>query len=209
MPTFLFRSISTPLSSYRISSNMNATQLFPNVTWAFWTALFFVSFPSTYRKRTAVCTDLVAVWVFLFHRCTRTLYWRTGCTCESQSRRCDHRRSARLQCLGYQSSQMLRTANPKDFKNVTFDTLSFVFCLMQLDERVLSNCDVTGLVKNALSLCVRSVSFSTSISRSRYHCRRRTCNLTVTSSPRKSSNRPFWSTMRIVRSVMLCAIIGR
>jgi len=50
---------------------------------------------------------------------------------------------------------MLRTANPKDFKNVTFDTLSFFFffffCLMQLDERVLSNCDVTGLVKNYLS----------------------------------------------------------
>ena len=69
---------------------------------------------------------------------------------------------------------MLRTANPKDFKNVTFHTLSFFFfffffCLMQLDERVLSNCDVTGLVKNALSLCVCSVSFSTNISRSRYH----------------------------------------
>ena len=55
---------------------------------------------------------------------------------------------------------MLRTANPKDFKNVTFDMLSFFFfffCLMQLDERVLLSCDVTGLVKNALSLCVRSV----------------------------------------------------
>ena len=65
------------------------------------------------------------------------------------------------------------------------------------------NCDITGLVKNfsALFLCVRSVSFSTSISRSHYHCRRRTCNLTVISSPRKSSNHPFWSMMRIVRSV--------
>jgi len=72
---------------------------------------------------------------------------------------------------------------------------------------VLSNCDVT--VKNALSLCVRFVPFSTSISRLRYHCRRRMCNLTVISSPRKSSNRPFWSTMRIVRSVMLRAMIGR
>jgi len=44
--------------------------------------------------------------------------------------------------LGYQSSQMLRTANPKDFKNVTFDMLSFFFfffCLMQLDVRVLSS----------------------------------------------------------------------
>jgi len=91
--------------------------------------------------------------------------------------------------LGYQSSQMLCTANPKDFKNVTFDTLSFFFCLMKLDERVLSNCDVTGLAKkNALSLCIRSVPFSTSISHSRYHYR--TCNLTVISS-RKSSNRPF------------------
>ena len=48
---------------------------------------------------------------------------------------------------------MLRTANPKDFKNVTFDALSFFFFLMQL-ERVLSSYDVTGLVKNALSLCV-------------------------------------------------------
>jgi len=32
---------------------------------------------------------------------------------------------------------MLHTANPKDFKNVTFDMLSFFFCLMQLDERVI------------------------------------------------------------------------
>ena len=104
---------------------------------------------------------------------------------------------------------MLRTVNPKDFKNVTFDALSFFFFLMQSDERVLSSCDVVGLVKNTLSLCVRSIPFNTSISRSRYHCRRRTCNLTVISSPRKSSNRPFWSTTRIVRSVMLRAMIGR
>ena len=71
---------------------------------------------------------------------------------------------------------MLRTANPKDFKNVTlsfFFFFFFFFCLMQLDEGMLSNCDVTGLVENALSLCIRSVPFSTSISRSRYHCRRR------------------------------------
>jgi len=96
---------------------------------------------------------------------------------------------------------MLRTANPKNFKNVTFDTLSFFFCLMQLDERVLSNCDVT--VKNVLSLCVRSVPFSTSISRSRYHYRHRTGNLTMISSLRKSSN-PFWSTISsYIRSVML------
>jgi len=47
--------------------------------------------------------------------------------------------------------------DPKDFKNVTFNALSFFFVLMQLDERVLSSCDVTGLVKNALSLYVRSV----------------------------------------------------
>jgi len=47
---------------------------------------------------------------------------------------------------------MLRTMNPKDFKNVMFDALSFFFfCLMQ-NKRVLSSCDVTGLVKNALSL---------------------------------------------------------
>ena len=79
---------------------------------------------------------------------------------------------------------MLRTANPKDFKNVTFDALSFFFFLMQLDERVLSSCDVVDLVKNTSSLCVRSVPFNTSISRSRYHCLRRTCNLTVISSPK-------------------------
>ena len=71
---------------------------------------------------------------------------------------------------------MLRTANPKDFKNVTFDALSFFFFFfpMQSDERVLSSCDVVGLVKNTLSLCVRSVPFNTSISRSRYHCKCRT-----------------------------------
>jgi len=38
---------------------------------------------------------------------------------------------------------MLRTANPKDFKNATFDALRFFFfCLMQLDERMLLSCDV-------------------------------------------------------------------
>ncbi|KYQ59574.1 hypothetical protein ALC60_01400 [Trachymyrmex zeteki] len=38
---------------------------------------------------------------------------------------------------------------------------------------MLSSCDVTGLVKNALPLCVRSVPFIyKSISRSRYRCRR-------------------------------------
>ena len=52
---------------------------------------------------------------------------------------------------------MLRTVNPKDFKNVTFDALSFFF-LMQLDERMLSSCDVVGLVKNVISLrALRSV----------------------------------------------------
>ncbi|KYN42434.1 hypothetical protein ALC56_03138 [Trachymyrmex septentrionalis] len=57
---------------------------------------------------------------------------------------------------------MLRTANTKDFKNVTFDALSFFFFfLMQLDERVLSSCDVVGFVKNTLSLCVRSTAFAT------------------------------------------------
>ncbi|KYN20069.1 hypothetical protein ALC57_07575 [Trachymyrmex cornetzi] len=80
---------------------------------------------------------------------------------------------------------------------------------MQPDERVLSSCDVTGLVKNSLSLCVRSAPFNTSISHSRYRCRCRTCNLMVITSPRKSSNRLFWSTTRIVRSVMLRAVIGK
>jgi len=48
---------------------------------------------------------------------------------------------------------------------------------------------------------LRSVPFSSSISRSRYYCRCRTCNLIVISSPQKSSNRPFWSTNRIIRSM--------
>ena len=193
-PTFLLRSISTPLSSHQISSNMNATQLFPNVTWGLCQFGPLCQFFFDVQKAFVRCVQILLLWVFLFHRCTRTLCWRTDCTCESQSW-CDRRKSARLQYLGYQSSQMLRTANPKDLKNVTFDMLNFFFffCLMQLDERVLSNCDVTDLVKNALSLCIRSVLFSTSISRSRYHYRM--CNLTVISSPRKSSNRPFWSTM--------------
>jgi len=45
--------------------------------------------------------------------------------------------------------------NPKDLKNM-FDALNFFFCLMQLNEWVLSSCDVISLVKNALSLCVCS-----------------------------------------------------
>jgi len=43
----------------------------------------------------------------------------------------------------------------------------------------------------------------------RYRRRRRTCNLMVISFPRKLSNHSFWSTMRIVMSVMLRAKIGR
>jgi len=45
--TFLLRSISTPSSLYRISSN--ATQLFPNITLDP-ASLFIVNFPSMYRK---------------------------------------------------------------------------------------------------------------------------------------------------------------
>jgi len=99
---------------------------------------------------------------------------------------------------------MLRTANPKDSKNVTFDTLSF-FCLMQLDERVLSNCDWP--CKNALSLCVRSVqhehlTLTLSLSPSYVQS-----NDDLFSSKIEQSS--YWSTMHIVRSVMLRAIIGR
>jgi len=104
-----------------------------------------------------------------------------------------------LWCLGYQSSRKLRTVNLKDFKNLTFDK-SFFF-LMQLDEWMLSIGDITSLIKNALFLYVRSAPFNTStFSCSR--CHRRTCNLTMISSLRKSSNQ-FWSTTCIIRSVML------
>jgi len=105
-------------------------------------------------------------------------------------------------------TQKLRTANPKDCKNLTFDALSF-FLLIQLDERMLSSGDVIGLIKNSLSLCVRSASFNTSMSRSRYRYRYRTYNLMVISFPRNSNSRPFWSTTHIVRSIMLRAMIGK
>jgi len=36
--------------------------------------------------------------------------------------------------IRYQSSQKLRTTNPKDYKNLMFDALNFFFYLMQLDE---------------------------------------------------------------------------
>src|SRR5580765_7957660 len=106
--------------------------------------------------------------------------------------------------------QMFRTANPKDCKNATFDAFNFFF-LVQPDDWILANADVVvaGLVKIVLYL---TSLFNTSISYAAYvcyHCRRRTCNLMVISSPRKSSKRPFWSTTRNVKSVMLRTMIGR
>jgi len=105
--------------------------------------------------------------------------------------------------------QLFRTANPKDCKNATFDALSFFF----LDDLILANVDVVvvvvvvvggvvGLVK-IISHVFRSVQYEHLIRRIR------TCNLTVISSPRKLSNRPFWSTTRNVKSVLLRAVIGR
>jgi len=110
--------------------------------------------------------------------------------------------------VGYQSSQMLRIANPKDFKNVTFDALSSFFVLMQLDERMLSSCKVTGLVKNVLSLCGRSVPFSTNISCSR----QLPLPLYVQSNSDlffSKIEQSFWSMMHIVKSVMLRVMIGK
>jgi len=43
----------------------------------------------------------------------------------------------------------------------------------------------------------------------RYHRNHRMCNLTVIPFPRKSSNRPYWSMMRIVKSEMLHVMIDK
>jgi len=118
-----------------------------HVTWALWT-LFFVSFLSTYRKlsygsvyRSCCCIGILISSLYPNVVLANELYvWVSILTIRSS-------KIGSSLSLRYQSSQMLRTANPKDFKNVTFDTLSFFFCLMKLDERVLSNCDVTGLAK--------------------------------------------------------------
>jgi len=48
--TLMLRSISTPSSSYRILSNMNAMQLFPNITLDSAISLFIVNFPLMYKK---------------------------------------------------------------------------------------------------------------------------------------------------------------
>ena len=171
-----------------------------NITWTLWTTLFFVSFLSTYRKLSygSVYRSCCCIGILI-----SSLYPNVVCG-ERAVRVSLNLDDAIGSFLMFRiSSQMLRTANPKDFKNVMFDTLSyfFFFCLIQLVERVLLNCDVTGFVKNALSLCVHSVPFS--ISCSHYHCRM--CNLTVISS---LENRALvWR--RIVRFVMLRAMIGR
>ena len=135
-------------------------------------SLFFNSFPLTYRKllyssvyRSCCCMGILISSLYSNVVLANGLYvWVSILTMWSSK--------IGSSLMFRISSQMLRTANPKDFKNVTFDVLSFFFfCLLQLDERVLSSCNVTGLVKNALSLCIRSIPFS--ISRSRYHCHHR------------------------------------
>jgi len=97
---------------------------------------------------------------------------------------------------------MLCTANPKDFKNVMFDVFFDELLLLPNTDGWAS---VDELWRHRpCKECViplRFVPFSSSISRSRYHCRCRTCNLIVTSSPQKSSNRSFWSTNHIIRSM--------
>jgi len=104
--------------------------------------------------------------------------------------------------------QTFRTANPNDFKNSTFDALSFFL----MGDWILPNVAVAaGLVKLVTLSVTCTDPFNTNISYVAYmyyRCRR-TYNLMVISSPRKLSNRPFLSMMRIVKSVMLRAMIGR
>ena len=145
--------------------------------------------------QTIACINLAAVWVFLSHRYVQTRCWRTDCTCESQSWRCDHQRLALLQYSRYQPSQIFRTIKLKEKLNI--------WCSEFLSTRR-SNVliSVVSLVK--MTLVCFGCSFKTSICRHFFSI----YNLMVISSLRKLSNYPSWSTTRIVRSVTL-RMIGR
>ena len=151
-------SVAINLHTVEFVSNfiMNETQLFADTAVVPWISLLLVSFPSTYRKLSHVYKSCYCMGILISFKMLR---WQTDCMCESQTSRCDRWRLYHS-CLGYQSSWKLRIVNSKRFKNST-NWASFSWCSWKW---ILSSDNVTGLVKNALSLCMRSVPFNTSIS---------------------------------------------
>jgi len=82
---FLLRSISLNLN--RILSNTNATHLLSKrqADQLLSVTRHFFSLPSIFFRykenfRMVTCINPAVIWVFLFHRCVQTSYWRTDCT---------------------------------------------------------------------------------------------------------------------------------
>jgi len=126
------------------------------------------------------------------------------CTCETRIWRCDRQRLVRLQySRWYQSSQIFRITKPNDYKNLTFDAVSFFL----LDARIFLIAAVP-LAKIMFPVSFACL-FRTSISR--YRCR----IFLSLSLPFMQSNSDFFSAKfkQSVRldpqcesSIMLCTI---
>jgi len=133
---------------------MNVTQLFPNATWTPWIILFFVSFPSTYRKLygnvyksccymgilisslfpNVVLANGLYVWVSIFWRSSKIdpfLMFRISVISNVA-----HRESQRFLKCNVRHAELL-LSDAAEWANVS--------------------CDVGLKVKNVLSLCVRSI----------------------------------------------------
>jgi len=164
-----------------------------NITWALWTTLFFVSFLSTYRKLWQCVQILLLYRYSYFIAVPERCMWRTSCTWVSILTMRSSKISSFLMFrilvisnVAHRESQRLQKCNVWHAKLLLLflsDTAGWASVIELWCHWPYKKC--------VISLRIHSVPFSTSISRSYYHCRRRTCNLTVTSSPRKSSNRPF------------------
>ena len=129
---------------------------------------------------------------------------RTDCTYETWIWRCDRQRLVHLQYLRYQSSQIFRTTKLNDCKNLTFNAVSFFlldaeyfWSLSSLWQKLCPQSVSPARSEQALHIIV--VIFL-------YHYRFHTCKLMISSPKIEQSS---WSTMWIVRSVMLRTMNGR
>jgi len=94
----------SPHHQVRISSNMNAMQLFLNITLDPATFLFSVSFPSMYRKLSYgnVYRSCCCIGILISLLCPNVV-WRTDCMCVPRAWRCNRRRLNRFRCWECQS----------------------------------------------------------------------------------------------------------
>jgi len=112
---------------------MNATQLFPNTTLVSSSGLFIVSFPSMYRKLSyGIQILLLYEYSYFIAVSERCVGERVVCmSLDLDDAIVEDWLIIDIENVGH--CQTFRTANPNNFKNSTFDALSFFFFFLMGD----------------------------------------------------------------------------